>query len=284
MTMQQKLLLFDADFLLYYATMGNKVLDEQGNPVKENNRFVYTDKTQQEVFDAADDIINNILNNSNANLYAGYIGNSKSFRYDVYPEYKGNRKDSVKPHHFAELKKYLEEKWNFILLYNRLEADDAVNIIRKRLQDTYDVYIVTNDKDLVKCIEGKYISPKDCEVTITTKEEAELGFWTSMIVGDATDNIKGIPKRGAAYAKKALTDIPSGLDYSDVVYRKYILELGFGDGYTEFNKNKTLLKILDKEETLLTPKLNEVLIKAARKEEISGESVGEGNESATSLW
>ena len=39
---KETIAIIDADFLLYTATMGNKVLDEQGNPVRQDNKFVYT--------------------------------------------------------------------------------------------------------------------------------------------------------------------------------------------------------------------------------------------------
>lgn len=236
-------LLLDGDFLLYYATMGNKVLDEQGNPVREDNKFVYTNKTFEEVTRAADDIINNILDKADASYYIGYIGNSKSFRYDVYPEYKANRKNFSKPEWFKELKAYLKEEWKFTLLDNGLEADDAVNIARNLLKKDYNVIITTNDKDLIKCIPGKYINPKDLSIIRTSKEKACEAFWTSMITGDTVDNIKGIPKCGKAFAEKLFKD-KNYEDFSDIVALSYRDKFG-EEGHYEFAKNYKLLYILN---------------------------------------
>lgn len=236
-------LLLDGDFLLYYATMGNKVLDEQGNPVREDNKFVYTNKTFEEVTRAADDIINNILDKADASYYIGYIGNSKSFRYDVYPEYKANRKNFSKPEWFKELKAYLKDEWKFTLLDNGLEADDAVNIARNLLKKDYSVIITTNDKDLIKCIPGKYINPKDLSIIRTSKEKAYEAFWTSMITGDNVDNIKGIPKCGKAFAEKLFRD-KNYEDFSDIVALSYRDKFG-EEGDYEFTKNYKLLYILD---------------------------------------
>lgn len=183
--------LIDADFLLYYATMGRKVTDEFGVPIKKDNKFVYTDKTLDEVYYTADVIIKDLLNTSGCNSYIGYIGNSESFRYDDYPDYKANRKNLEKPKYFQELKDYLVNTWKFELLNNNLEADDAVNIARNILKDSFNVIIITNDKDLCKCIPGKYLNPKNLEFIRTSKEKAKEAFWTSMISGDSTDNIKG---------------------------------------------------------------------------------------------
>ena len=236
--------IFDADFLLYYATMGNKVLDEQGNPVRQDNKFVYTNKTFDEVTKAADDIITNILDKANADYYIGYIGNSKSFRYDVNPEYKANRKNFSKPEWFKELKAYLKEEWKFTLLDNGLEADDAVNIARNLLKKDYNVIITTNDKDLIKCIPGKYINPKDLSIVRTSKEKACEAFWTSMITGDTVDNIKGIPKCGKAFAEKLFKDKRSE-EYLLNVFNSYTTKFGVIEGKKEFDKNYKLLYILD---------------------------------------
>ena len=172
---KEVLALIDADFLLYTATMGNKVFDEEGNPVRKDNRFVYTDKTLQEVTDLADIIINTVLDKCQASKYIGYLGNSKSFRYDDYPEYKGKRRVD-KPLWFNELKEYLNKEWKFELLNNRLEADDAVNIARNLLKKDYNIFIISTDKDLIKCIPGKYINAKDCTIVRTSKEKAAEAF------------------------------------------------------------------------------------------------------------
>lgn len=237
------ILLFDGDFLLYFATMGNKVLDEQGNPVRQDNKFVYTDKTFEEVCKCADDIINVILDKANASHYVGYLGNSKSFRYDVYPEYKANRKDFTKPLHFKELKDYLVSKWKFELLNNGLEADDAVNIARNILKENYNIFITTTDKDLIKCIPGKYINAKDLSIVRTSKEKAKEAFWTSMIVGDGVDNIKGIAGSGKKAAEKLFKDKLSE-EFPLLVLSSYINKYN-KQGKEEFNKNYQLLYILD---------------------------------------
>ncbi len=40
----QNRVIIDSGQILYSALSGNKVLDESGNPTKENGKFVYTQK------------------------------------------------------------------------------------------------------------------------------------------------------------------------------------------------------------------------------------------------
>lgn len=270
---KETLVVFDADFLLFYATMGNKIYDAEGVPMKKDGRLVYTEKSFKEVCDTADSIINSLLKVVNAQRYIGFIGNAKCFRYDIYPEYKANRKDTPKPQHFKELKAYLRDTWNFILLDIPIEADDAVNIIKTRLEDQYRVYIVSNDKDLIKCTPGYFINPKDCEIFHTSIEEARHNFWVSMITGDTTDNIKGIPKCGVAYARRIFKDLnydeksTKRRTHFDAVFQAYEENFGKEFGVLEFNKNYKLLHILTEDDRLPTPELSYVLVEAKKKED-----------------
>jgi len=243
-----KLLIIDGDFILYYATQGNKVLDDNGEPLREDNKFVYTDKTEEEVYRGVDDIIHNICRTTDIYNYIGFIGGKKCFRYDIYPEYKANRKNLVKPKFWQECKDYLIKRWNFEVC-DFIEADDAVNITRNKLIDTYDSVIVTTDKDLIKCIKGTYLNPRDFEIYYTSENVAKYNFWKSMIVGDSIDNIKGIPKKGKVYAEKILND--HTLYRSDVIaaYKECNIDID------TFWLNYNLLKILDDYEGFVIPEV-----------------------------
>lgn len=249
--LENDLLIFDGDFLLYYATQGNKVLDKYGNPVRENNKFVYTDKTLEEVYSTVDDIITNIFNTANIYNYIGFLGGKKCFRYDIYSEYKANRKNLVKPKFWQECKDYIVERWNFKIC-DYIEADDAVNISRNQLTD-YNSIIVTSDKDLIKCIPGTYLNPRDLSITTTSDYDADYNFWTSMIVGDTIDGIKGIPGCGPVFAKNLFKDVTE--DYYFLVVEAYMNKFG-EEGWKEYNKNYNLLKILDDYEGFVVPEIN----------------------------
>lgn len=251
------LLLFDADFMLYYATMGNKVFDLEGNPLRKDNKFVYTEKTLEEVYRSCDDIIINIFNKSNIYKYIGFLGGKKCFRYDIYPEYKANRKNLVKPIFLQECKNYLIERWGFETC-DYIEADDAVNITRNELKN-YNSIIVTSDKDLIKCIEGTYINPKDLDIYYTSKNVADYNFWSSMIIGDTADNIKGLPKCGIKFAEKLLKN---SKDYKQSVFDTYIEKY---DNQGEYELQYNLLKILDYKEDFIIPVVKDFIIERERE-------------------
>lgn len=253
--MKKKLTIFDADFLLYSATMGNKCLDDEGNPIKIDNKFTYTPKLEQEVYDCADSMIEVILDKTDASYYCGYLGGCKSFRYTIYPEYKGNRVNREMPLFYNQLKQHLINKWNFELTLDGLEADDAVNIARNNLKDEYECTLASSDKDLIKSIAGNYINVKNLELVTTTTEEAKKFFWTSMITGDVADNIKGLVGRGQKYAD-TLFSRENTLYYDDVMWA-YIKQYGELQGIEEFYKNYKCLYILDKFRNFVTPTLSE---------------------------
>lgn len=190
--MKSNLSIVDGDFLLWYATMGDKVFNlDTGELLKEEGKFVYSQRSLEGVCRAADDIISNILDKSTADYYIGYLGGCRSFRYNYYPEYKANRKRDDLPNWIEEVRTYLIKEYNFVETSDGLEADDAVNIVRNNLQNDYNCIIVSNDKDLIKSIKGKYLNPRNLEIIETSEEDAKKFFWTSMITGDTTDNIKG---------------------------------------------------------------------------------------------
>lgn len=247
----ESLLIIDGDFILYYATQGNKVLDDNSEPVRENNKFVYTDKTEEEVYRGVDDIIHNICRTTDIYNYIGFIGGKKCFRYDIYPEYKANRKNLVKPKFWQECKDYLIKRWNFEVC-DFIEADDAVNITRNKLIDTYNSVIVTTDKDLIKCIKGTYLNPRDFEIYYTSENVANYNFWKSMVVGDSIDNIKGLPGCGIKFFEKLLNTPRHNTDtYEDLVYKVY--QEKFNDEY--YKQQYNLLKILDDYEGFVVPEV-----------------------------
>ena len=241
-----KLGLLDADFLLFYVTQGNKVLDENGEPLKESGKFVYTPKEFSQVCADADNFIEQILIKTESTHYLGFLGNGKNFRYDVFPQYKANR-TQPKPEHFRELKNYLAEKWKFNLVEG-IEADDAVVILKNSLKDCF---LISPDKDILKCIEGTHFNPRVNEWVETSFRAANYNFWCSMIAGDSTDGIKGIPGKGIKYAETLLGDAEF---YPDKVLTAYIDLFPTGhQGIKEFYKNYSLLKILDEPEYSFNP-------------------------------
>ena len=64
-----------------------------------------------------------------------------------------------------------------------------------------------------------------------------------MIIGDSSDNIKGIPGKGKAFVNKLFEEQTNNL--RDLVFKTYLEHFGEYLGIQEFYKNYMCLKILD---------------------------------------
>lgn len=188
-----------------------------------------------------DDYLKNILIDVEADKFIGCLTIGKCFRYDIYPEYKANRKDKPKMPYISLVKEYLKDKYGFIF-HKNYEADDLCHTLRKNYSQ-FNPIVISPDKDILG-LEGNNYDPKNRVFISNDVEQAEYNFWTQMIVGDTADNIKGLPGKGPAYAKKAL----EGSDYSvypSIVLKSYQSVLGDSSFVDSFYANYKTLKVLD---------------------------------------
>lgn len=148
----------------------------------------------------------------------------KSFRTDLYPEYKGNRSetDPALKSQFATMELFCEKANMLCCKKENYEADDLIGTYAKFYADKgEDVYIVSGDKDLFQLITDKitlvYSSTKDGFVCYNPEKcKEKFGLYPKQIIdlkaicGDASDNYKGIPGVGEKTATKLL------LQYGDI--------------------------------------------------------------------
>lgn len=121
----------------------------------------------------------------------------KTFRYDLFPEYKANRKDIVKPVLLSEMYKKIQKEYH-TEIWDNLEADDVLGV----LADQGNTCIVSNDKDL-KQIETNHMSLSEPEF-IEYSYYGEQFFLKQCIAGDSTDGYYGVPGIGMKKAEKIL--------------------------------------------------------------------------------
>lgn len=254
--------LIDGDYFLYVATNPDKELDQEDNPVRKDNKFVYKEPDLNRCLTKIEELIIDTLDKTMAEFYLGFLTGG-SFRYNIYPDYKANRKDRIRPKYYKVLKEYLLDEWEFIQ-HKQLEADDLVKIA----SDYFYGYpyekgqlwagtakciptIVSNDKDILN-LEGKHYNSQKGEFIETSKEQAERYFWESMIIGDIADNIKGIPGMGLKGTEKLFNGL-SEINLPVVVFNQYINKMGYNEGIKAFYKNYKCLTILDEYEGLELP-------------------------------
>jgi 5'-3' exonuclease len=178
---------------------------------------------------------------------------SNSFRKEITPTYKANRKRN---NYVWLLRSHYQI--NGAIHSDTLEADDLI-AIRARELGVYNCIVVSIDKDL-KQIGGYYwsyykVKSKDMlgefiydefgnhvkeykqkAIYFITKDEAEKLFWCQMLVGDGSDNIKGLHRVGEKTAEKILSD---SLVHWFRTAREYIKR----DQKEDFKINYKLLKL-----------------------------------------
>lgn len=231
--------LIDADGLIYVVVHCKKQYNEDGSPLLDAlGAQVVETKTLDDCKLQMDTLIKTILNITKSDSYLLFLTVGKNFRYSIYPEYKGNRKQGDKPEHFDRVKEYLITEYKAIY-DTRLEADDLCMIYRALIEDSF---ISSPDKDVLST-QGNHFDSKNFKWVQTNEELANHMFWKDMIIGQFGDNIKGIPgigKDNKIFKEGGFIASP------DYVLNLYISKLGEKLGIEEFYKNYKCLTILDK--------------------------------------
>lgn len=188
--------------------------------------------------------------------------------------YKENRKGSVKPLHYDNLTEYILAKYDCVMAEG-LEADDLLSIYqREALANNPDptTIICTRDKDLRmvpgmhfgwECGKQSQFGPelvsglgrlKPIYRGVNRKGEPELVelkgtgmifFGAQLLVGDAVDNIPGLPRCGVKKAYPALKDVTTIDEMFLVIKGLYVAKYG-EDWEAELLEQGRLLWMLEK--------------------------------------
>ena len=141
----------------------------------------------------------------------------KTFRDDLYPEYKANR-----PPMPTELRSQLESIHAIVralgfpvLVEGGVEADDVIGTLAEQARETgLDVLVCTGDKDMAQLVGDRVtmVNNLDDAVLDAAGVAAKFGVPPKSIVdylalvGDAVDNVPGVPKVGPKTAAKWLAE------------------------------------------------------------------------------
>jgi len=120
-----------------------------------------------------------------------------ALRRKIYPEYKANRQQP-KPKHYQGLRSYLQTDFAADIC-TEIEADDALGMT----QIPGVSIIVSIDKDL-KQIPGDHYNFVTEEFDQVSIEEGLKYFYTQLLTGDSSDNVKGVWKVGPVKARALL--------------------------------------------------------------------------------
>ncbi len=211
----KKLLLIDGHALIfrsYYAFLRRPMINSKG--VDTSILFGFT-KT----------IIELMLKERPTHFAVAFDPPSKTFRHEIFPEYKANRSETPELIKGAlePLTGIMEAISVPVLMKNGFEADDVIGTIAKEAaKEGFTVYMVTPDKDygqLVSDTVFQYKPGKNGEQSeIITKEhicnyysieKPEQVIDILTIWGDSSDNIPGVRGVGEVGSKKLINKYKS---------------------------------------------------------------------------
>lgn len=164
-------LLVDTDYLVYRAGFSANQPDQEAIAVK-----------------TARDMVHTLLQETSAATYQLYLSGGRTFRYDIYPEYKGNRVNARRPLHMEAIREMLVSDFGATVCDG--EADDAVGIVQSSFRGEDTSCIAHVDKD-IDMIVGDHYNPVKKEWYSVSNEQAIRHFYWQLIMGDRSDNIPG---------------------------------------------------------------------------------------------
>jgi DNA polymerase-1 len=179
-----------------------------------------------------------------AMFIAAMDAGKKTFRNDIYPEYKANRKAMPVEllNQIPHIKEACKNLGFFIAEEPGVEADDIIATYTKMSKDTHEVNIVSSDKDLFQLL-GKNVSIYDpIKQRRITEEDIVKKFGVTSdkildvlaLTGDTSDNIPGIPGIGQKTASvlinkyDSLDELISNLDKLPDSKKNYVLKKEIG--------------------------------------------------------
>ena len=217
--------------------------------------FATEGKDEQEVKDYVDLFIHSVLQETDSDSYECWLSDSRenNFRHQLVESYKANR-TQPKPTNYKIIKEYILDAHNGLIAHE-LEADDMLAIRHKEMP--LDSVICTLDKDLDQ-VEGKHYrwalyrkrlneetgleEPYVFKPSMLYEVDGESAikfFWKQMLIGDVSDNIKGINKIGTKTADKIINPLETEAECRETVYKLYEKDGRLND----FETNYLLLKI-----------------------------------------
>ena len=207
------------------------------------------DDAEDFVFARAEDLVDQILVNTEATEYRLFLTGKNNFRYTIYPEYKAHR-PTEKPFWLEKCREYLVATFNAEIV-NGQEADDALGIAQ-----TEDTIICSIDKDLLMIPGRHYNFVKDEFITVTP-DSGMRHFYMQCLTGDRSDNIKGIEKIGPKKAEKILAGCVTEQEMFNAVREAYSND-------EEFLMNGRVLWIRRKENEDWKDRFNELVQEQTR--------------------
>lgn len=161
-----------------------------------------------------DDLVDTVMTNTTPHVVVALDTRQKNFRHELYPEYKQNRPpcpEDLVPQ-FTLVRQAIDAIGWRRVEKGGYEADDLIaSYVHTAKKQGYESVIISSDKDLMQLIDQKtsmyadrYIDDKGVEEKWGVTPKQMVDFLSLM--GDASDNIPGVPGIGAKTAAKLLQE------------------------------------------------------------------------------
>jgi 5'-3' exonuclease len=167
-----------------------------------------------------------------ADSFDFYLTGNSNFRYQIYPEYKANRLDQVKPRWLQACREFLIKEYGAVVAEG-CEADDLLGVSQCTSNKLgVDTCIASLDKDLLM-IPGNHYSwrieggtpdkrwVKDAKSQSIQPIDGLRWFYTQLLTGDTSDNVKGVTGIGKVKAEKLLQGLDNEKDLFNRVRDAY---------------------------------------------------------------
>lgn len=190
-------LIFDGDILAY------EVASKAEKATKWTNDIWTLHADEGEAKDTLDERIASLTQLLGGGPAVFAISAERSFRYDVYPQYKSNRKETRKPMVLAALKQHLLDQYK---TYQKpgLEGDDILGILMTHPKIIPGPKMqISMDKDQ-RTIPGLLYNTKSGVTLEIDGEGADWYHLMQTLTGDTTDGYPGCPGIGPKKAEKIL--------------------------------------------------------------------------------
>ena len=187
--------LIDSDSLIYkHASLNQEVTEWD-----EDTTTITTDLPK--AIKGLERNIDDIIEAVDADDYLCVLSPKRTFRYDILPSYKGNRKAPKYP---LELLKPLREYVSKHMKTHTpcyVEADDWC--VWKMYAEPDEWILCHIDKDLNQAV-GAHYNYSKLNAYKVAQEEADYVFYLQTLTGDTSDGYKGCPGIGPKKAEKIL--------------------------------------------------------------------------------
>ena len=167
------------------------------------------------------EVVAGILSAVNADSYKIFLtedNDPTAFRKRIYPEYKAHR-IQPRPKWYKEIRDFLQTTYDAEVCHE-IEADDALGIEQCKEHPTAGKSVICSiDKDL-KQIPGLHYNFVKQERDSRSILEGLYYFYTQLLVGDSSDNIKGVWKVGPKKAEVILEDFGHAAAEKDISFEQ----------------------------------------------------------------